>query len=346
MLGDIRLEQSLALEIGPLHAPLVRRHEGRILYVDYAAKETLQANFRHPGDPADIVDVDIIWGERPLRDCVGEPVDYIVASHVIEHVPDLIGWLLELHAALKPGGIVGLAIPDRRHTFDVRRPVSLPGEMMEAYLRRHRQPSLRQVFESAAFSKDTADRESWRAGEMTGGLPMEVLQRLRPARDLVTEIAENPKYVDAHCWVFTPASFLDTAQALNVLGYFPFAIDAFHPTDAGAIEFIVRLRAVAKSDDLLAVESISKLQSKFRTSGKCNDALGPEADGSGTEIEGGGIDCASVADLERLRASMATFERENAALRSDIETIRRSTSWRVTAPMREAITFLRALGYK
>jgi SAM-dependent methyltransferase len=288
MLGDIRLEQSLGLEIGPLHAPLVRREEGRILYVDYASKETLQANFQHPGDPADIVDVDIIWGERPLRDCVGESVDYIVASHVIEHVPDLIGWLLELHAALKPGGIVGLAIPDRRFTFDVRRPVSLPGEMMEAYLRRHRQPSLRQLFESAAFSKDTVEPENWRAGEMTGGLPAEVLQRLCPARDLVAEVADNPKYVDAHCWIFTPASFLDTAQALHFLGYFPFVIEAFHPTVAGGIEFIVRLRAEADPNDRVAGDSISNLQSRFRISGKRNDTCDVETDGSRTEIEGGG----------------------------------------------------------
>src|ERR1700758_1901307 len=105
MLGDIHVARSVGLEIGPLHAPLIRRTEGRVLYVDYASVETLRANFRHPGvDPAQIVENDIIWGERPLRHSVGEPVDYVVASHVIEHVPDLIGWLLELHATLKPGG--------------------------------------------------------------------------------------------------------------------------------------------------------------------------------------------------------------------------------------------------
>src|SRR5579859_744551 len=101
ILGDIPLPTSWGLEIGPLHTPLVRRSESRVLYVDYASTEMLRANFRHPGDPGDIVDVDIVWGDRPLRECVGTLVDYVVASHVIEHVPDLIGWLLELRAVLK-----------------------------------------------------------------------------------------------------------------------------------------------------------------------------------------------------------------------------------------------------
>ena len=121
MLGSIALADSTGLEIGALHSPLVRRHESQIRYVDYASTAVLRENFRHPGDPADIVEVDIVWGGRTLRECLDAPVDYILASHVIEHVPDLIGWLLELREALKPGKVLGLAIPDRRHTFDIRR---------------------------------------------------------------------------------------------------------------------------------------------------------------------------------------------------------------------------------
>src|SRR5450432_2417461 len=96
LLGGISPALSTGLEIGALHSPLIPREEGRVRYVDYAPAETLRANFRHPdANAADIVEVDIIWGERPLRDCLQEPVDYIVASHVIEHVPNLVGWLLE-----------------------------------------------------------------------------------------------------------------------------------------------------------------------------------------------------------------------------------------------------------
>ena len=119
MLGDIDVSQCLGIEIGALHAPMVQRSEGRVLYADYASTESLRANLRPPGvDPADVVDVDIVWDERRLCEAIPQPVDYILASHVAEHVPDLIGWPSELQATIKPAGVVGLAIPDRRYTFD------------------------------------------------------------------------------------------------------------------------------------------------------------------------------------------------------------------------------------
>ena len=39
----------------------------------------------------DIVEVDHVWGDQTLAECVGATgaYDYLVASHVIEHVPDL-----------------------------------------------------------------------------------------------------------------------------------------------------------------------------------------------------------------------------------------------------------------
>ncbi|MPW20588.1 methyltransferase domain-containing protein [Paraburkholderia sp. CNPSo 3157] len=68
-----------------------------------------------------IVETDAIWGKRTLAETLKRPVDFIVASHVIEHVPDLITWLRELSHALRPGGQVRLAIPDKRFTFDLLR---------------------------------------------------------------------------------------------------------------------------------------------------------------------------------------------------------------------------------
>ncbi len=315
MLGGTNLADELGLEIGALHAPLVGRGEGRVLYVDYASAETLRSNFRHPGDPADVVEVDIIWGDRPLRDCVGQPVGYVLASHVIEHVPDLIGWLLELHGALRPGGIVGLAIPDRRRTFDLRRPVSLPGEMVEAYLRRHRQPSLRQVFDAAALSKDTAEAEDWRPGESRCGLPAEVLRRLEPARDMVIRLAETPAYIDAHCWVFTPESFLDMAEALHRMGYFPFAVEGFHPTEPGSIEFQVRLRAL----DLA-------------------DAGAPDTIAAARGLLDANATSAAEDTSRRMMAELAT---RNAALEAELAALQHSRSWRITAPLRAVRTLLR-----
>lgn len=48
-------------------------------------------------------------GGLPVR---SGSVDLVVATAVIEHVPDPLGVLLQIHAALRPGGLVVLTTPD------------------------------------------------------------------------------------------------------------------------------------------------------------------------------------------------------------------------------------------
>ncbi|MFL9963462.1 methyltransferase domain-containing protein [Paraburkholderia sediminicola] len=60
-----------------------------------------------------------MWGTNTLEQALGgKRVDYVVASHFIGHVPDLIAWLNELRSVLNPGGEVRLIVPDKRFTFD------------------------------------------------------------------------------------------------------------------------------------------------------------------------------------------------------------------------------------
>jgi hypothetical protein len=247
LLGSIDPAAALGVEIGALHAPTVTRAEGRILYVDYLSTEALRETLRHPGvDPADVLEVDIVWGAQPLAAAIGAPADYVIARHVIEHVPDPIGWLAQIRAALRPGGMLGLAIPDRRATFDACRNDTTIAELVEAHLDRRQRPSVRQIMEAAAFS--AAAGETWRP-EQGRALPEPILAALPDLyRWLEHDLSKAPRYIDVHCWVFTPASFLTLAEALAVIGCFPFAIDAFYPTEPGALEFQVRLRAAQHAD--------------------------------------------------------------------------------------------------
>jgi ubiquinone/menaquinone biosynthesis C-methylase UbiE len=51
--------------------------------------------------------------------------DYIISSHVVEHIPDLIGAFLEWRRILKPGGIVFIIFPKKNALpSDVGRPLS------------------------------------------------------------------------------------------------------------------------------------------------------------------------------------------------------------------------------
>src|SRR5687768_3410790 len=100
MIAGLDVAKLLGIEIGPLTTPIVGRDEGEIIYVDHADTETLRRKYRdHPTVGVGcIVEVDAVWGGNTLQQAigVGRKVDYVLASHVVEHVPDLIGWLEEV----------------------------------------------------------------------------------------------------------------------------------------------------------------------------------------------------------------------------------------------------------
>lgn len=49
-----------------------------------------------------------------LSEQIKERSDYIVACHVIEHIPNLIAWLNEINLLLDTRGRLFLAVPDKR----------------------------------------------------------------------------------------------------------------------------------------------------------------------------------------------------------------------------------------
>jgi SAM-dependent methyltransferase len=331
MLGELDLATSMGLEIGPLNAPLVRKSEGRVRYVDYAPTDVLRkSQFDSAVDTAAIVDVDIVWGGMPLRDIIGEPVDYVLASHVIEHAPDIIGWLHEMHAALKPGGTLGLAVPDRRFTFDVRRHESTLAEMVEACLLEYRRPSIRQIFDVSSLAIAVDAEAAWR-GDLAPSSAEEVpTEKLQGALRLARGLVENPRYIDAHCWVFTPRTFLDRLDSLARLGMFSYAVADFFPTEPGSIEFQIRLIALPSGSAPEIVASIDRARRIL-----AQTETRPPHDG-GEPADANAADTAAASRYD-------TLERENEALRAEIAALRSSTSWRLTAPLRGVISRLRRL---
>ena len=175
------LAQARGLEIGPRNAPLVHKSAGPVLYADYADTATVRANLHGTDiDPASVLDIDIVTGGGMLAPIMPHRVHYAVASHVAEHVPDLLGWLADLHGVLAPGGTLGLAIPDRRFTFDRFRAESTIAEAVEAYLHTYTRPSLRQVFDSAWQAVKIGVDEAWR-NEIAKTVAEQRPMRLKPA---------------------------------------------------------------------------------------------------------------------------------------------------------------------
>ncbi len=234
------------LEIGPLYTPRFPRSRYQVRYVDHASTEDLREKYASDAFMAqhldEIVDVDFVWsGSAPLLDVVGgaAPFDWVFASHVIEHAPDMIGWLRQVGSVLADGGRLCLAIPDKRLCFDVNRDLTTMADLVDAHLRGLSAPGFRQIYDfhsriievdAAALWAGTADyRGTWRTD----------LDPDEWAYELCLKAQQTGEYVDGHCQVFTPTSFVDVYARLVALGLIDYRIAAFHPSVWGTIEFRV-----------------------------------------------------------------------------------------------------------
>ncbi len=168
------------------------------------------------------------------------PFDFVIASHVIEHVPDFIGWLKEIHSILKPGGILSLAIPDKRFTYDFFRQLSKISDVVDAYLRGMRKPSPRQIFDYHAEFVRRNGEFSWRICAVEKELKHE--HTLEKAFTITRDAYQNDQYVDVHCWVFTEQSFVNLLKDIAQLGLLDFKILKFFKRTG--YEFFISLEAL------------------------------------------------------------------------------------------------------
>src|SRR5207253_1841289 len=60
-------------------------------------------------------------------------LDFIVANHLLEHLPDPIAGLIEFHRVLRPDGALYMALPDSRVTFDRTRELTSPEHIIEEH---------------------------------------------------------------------------------------------------------------------------------------------------------------------------------------------------------------------
>ena len=126
------------VEIGASHNPIASKKAGYNVHtIDHATKAELQEKYKNDSVNLDkIEDVDFVWTGQKYAELTGKPefYDWIIASHVIEHVPDLIGFINDCDEILNENGVISLVVPDVRYCFDYFRPMSGLSKVLDAHL--------------------------------------------------------------------------------------------------------------------------------------------------------------------------------------------------------------------
>lgn len=230
LLRHVNPEQH-GLEIAPYFEPSLTKPDYRILYTDYISTEEIrQKASENPSvDFETLVDVDFVWPPgTPLRNHAPEGLDfeYVIASHVMEHVPNPIGWLGELLSVLRPGGKVILYLPQRRFTWDCMRTETTFAQLADYWLHQPGVPTPGQLLDfmthSLAITHD-GPSPSWNTSGQAVNLPRAYSDE--GAIDCATYVMQNGNYLDAHCTVWSGASFRNAIERFVELGILNVSID-------------------------------------------------------------------------------------------------------------------------
>jgi hypothetical protein len=240
------------VEIGPFFSPIAPKRDGwNTVVIDFRDGDSLRTQARkHPSEAiraiaGNIEDVDVVWQGRPIHEAVAEKfggeMDYVIGSHSIEHMVDLLGFFKSAGELLRTGGVLALAVPDLRYTFDFFRNPSTIGQVLAVHRRGDHRHAPETLFETIAHSINVDGVGCWMPGTYTP--QVNLAATLDHAWKCYQDDLGREQYIDCHAWYFTPSSFQLLVYELHHIGQIELQVKnlttaADHTTGS---EFIVQL---------------------------------------------------------------------------------------------------------
>ena len=214
------------IEIGAYLSPLPVPETARVRYADLFSLEDSRVFYPEAAnDKAVRPDVIAPADDLPMLGDGSE--DFVLCSHLMEHLADPIRALKEWWRVLRPGGLLLLILPDRRYTFDRMRGATT----LEHLISDHEQGA----DDSARSDRDQDHYRGWARDVMGLSDPRHV--------DFLAELMREADYpVHFHCW--TLASIQELVGWLATAASISFqARDSFESPEHG--EFAVLLEKTA-----------------------------------------------------------------------------------------------------
>ncbi len=217
LLAPLNMEGT-GLEVAPYFNPAIDADKYDVRYTDYiSTKEILSKAKDNPGAVGKkIPHINFVWKPgKALSECVNENIkfDYALASHVIEHVPNTIGWLNHILETMKNGALLALAVPDRRRTMDYYRRETTLAELIGNWVNNPAIPTPTQVFDflSQSFYDNRTEENNFQMLDVKN-IPFEKIDRHYSDEQALSFAAmtyNDNHYLDVHCTVWTPDTFVE-----------------------------------------------------------------------------------------------------------------------------------------
>jgi len=255
------IDKSLSgIEIGPSHSPIASKKAGyKVKIIDYLSQADLKQKYASHGvNLKNIEKVDYVWSGESYKSLVkNEKFEWIIASHVIEHTPDLIGFLQDCESIMTKDALLCLAIPDYRFCFDKFRPLSSLSKIIDYHLNQNTKHTPGNIAEYYLNAVSLNQELSWTFSDEKSDFRF--IHTADESKNKMIEAMRKDKYFDIHSWCFTPNSFRLLISDLNFLKFIN--IKEVFLSGSNGHEFYVILSAKGhsyNSERLNILQEISK----------------------------------------------------------------------------------------
>jgi SAM-dependent methyltransferase len=210
--------QGDGIEIGAFNHPMSLPADCSVRYVDALTTEELRKQYPVELQTWDVVDVDIVTDAHLLSGVEDGSQNFVIANHVLEHLEDPLLALRNMLRVLRIGGVLFLALPDKRYTFDKDRPCTTFEHILKDHL-------------NGPETSREAHHLEWL--RLLNVPEPEIADRLRELRD-------KPDFgIHLHVWSqFEILSMLDRAREVIL---FKYQIECFKTNGAECISVLRRL---------------------------------------------------------------------------------------------------------
>ncbi len=144
------------VEIGPGHVPFPIPKRVKVRFVDRWEPGENSSLFPELGESPGFPKPDVVSdldAER-LSGLADGSQDFVIASHVIEHLANPLAMLVDIHRVLRTGGLLVLLVPDRHRTFDRNRDPTPLGHLVDEYERDVREVDDAHITEYVIATRD------------------------------------------------------------------------------------------------------------------------------------------------------------------------------------------------
>ena len=244
-------KEARILELGPLTRPLLERKDYlNYFFADIRSTEEIRELYsgnkylKETGISVEIekiVEIDFVIKNGYKETFKGvEKFDYVIVSHVLEHIPNLLEFFVEIRKIMKENASLIIIYPDKRFSFDYFRTNTKFSDVYNVYISDGKRVASQVLDFYTNVIPENDPVKFWdlnKKVELFDGKKSKSKKNIETYEKVLKEKRED----DVHYWPFSDFAFIKFLYESSIYNYLPYILSKFIPTQKNTQSFLVVL---------------------------------------------------------------------------------------------------------